>query len=309
MIWGWHGDCSIVSTQEPGGEAAAVAAAGRAQRPGPERWVGGEGGVGLPEWVGGPRGWRASVGGQSRPPLSPVCPPYLLPRLRPPLGQLAAPGRAQPAQPRGRPVHQRGQHLVRGGAGAGGQRVPHVAGEEKVRYRYCRPPWHPFPWCLSFPWVCLDWGRARAAPGLSWPIHGWGEPVRGPSPCVQPASRCFLPRDLPGWLVSGAISSGPVKLPARVPWCLLHGCLCLLLGFKHWKRPEGEGVGGRGPGWFRGLRGGTCPRSPGMVPGWLDAALLPPARPESLLGPNRRPATGEGESRGWGCSFNKHFIF
>lgn len=59
-----------------------------------------------------------------------------LPRLWPPVCQLGAMFRAQHAQPRGRSVHQRGDHSVRRGPGAGGQWLPHVTGKEKVRHRY-----------------------------------------------------------------------------------------------------------------------------------------------------------------------------
>lgn len=75
---------------------------------------------------------RGQGGGGAAPP-SPSSLPAL--RLRPPPGQLGALGRPQQAHPGGRPVHQRGQHSLGGRRGAGGQRLPDVAGEEEICHR------------------------------------------------------------------------------------------------------------------------------------------------------------------------------
>ncbi|XP_066061527.1 F-BAR domain only protein 1 isoform X4 [Chamaea fasciata] len=112
--------------EEPGGEAAALEAAGHPRRPGAGR-------------------------------------------LRAALGQLGAAGGAQQAQPRGRAVQQRGQHLVGGGGGAGGRRVPHVAGQEEVRHR-------------DLPGRVLSAPRAPPPPRFVWIWEHWMEagPGRGP---------------------------------------------------------------------------------------------------------------------------------
>ncbi|XP_045409292.1 F-BAR domain only protein 1 isoform X3 [Lemur catta] len=52
-----------------------------------------------------------------------------------PIRQLGAALGPQHTQPRGRTVYQRGGHSVGRGPGTGGQRLPHVAGEEEVRHR------------------------------------------------------------------------------------------------------------------------------------------------------------------------------
>nr|XP_058918481.1 F-BAR domain only protein 1 isoform X11 [Kogia breviceps] len=52
-----------------------------------------------------------------------------------PVCQLGAMLGAQHTQPCGCSVHQRGGHSVRRGPGAGGEWLPHVTGEEKVRHR------------------------------------------------------------------------------------------------------------------------------------------------------------------------------
>ncbi|XP_054549331.1 F-BAR domain only protein 1 isoform X3 [Talpa occidentalis] len=55
--------------------------------------------------------------------------------IRPSVRQLGAMLGAQHTQPCGCPVHQRGDHSVRGGIGTGGQWLPHVAGKEEIRHR------------------------------------------------------------------------------------------------------------------------------------------------------------------------------
>lgn len=82
------------------------------------------------------RGHQAGQQGPGSAPADPPNPSAVPPRLWPALGQLGAPRRAQQAQPGGRPVQQRGQHAVRRRGGAGERRVPHVAGQEEVCYRY-----------------------------------------------------------------------------------------------------------------------------------------------------------------------------
>lgn len=89
-----------------------------------------------------------------------------LPRLWPPVCQLGAMLRAQHTQPRGRSVHQRGDHSVRRGPGAGGQWLPHVTGKEKVRHRYT-PTFLP---CLLGARPVLG---VNFRPSVSARVQGW----------------------------------------------------------------------------------------------------------------------------------------
>ncbi|XP_063657422.1 F-BAR domain only protein 1 isoform X3 [Pan troglodytes] len=97
-------------------------------------------------------------------------------RFWPPLCQLGAALRAQHTQPRGCTVHQRGDHSVGRGLGTGGQRLPHVAGEEEVCYRdvpgELLNPQMLLPQLYTAPWCRLTTPCPPAGP--------WGLPPQPP---------------------------------------------------------------------------------------------------------------------------------
>lgn len=133
------------------------------------------------------RGHRAGLQGPGSAPTDPPKPSAVPPRLWPALGQLGAPRRSQQAQPRGGPVQQRGQHAVGRRGGAGERRVPHVAGQEEVCYRYGRgsrgvPSPLPIPCGPRVLFAKEGAGSLLCSSGCQGPLpHGAGGPH--PVPC------------------------------------------------------------------------------------------------------------------------------